>query len=40
MAYHFHWPHEEILALEHRERASWVEEIARINRRMNERGNE
>lgn len=38
MAYHFHWPHQEILALEHRERAAWVEEIVKINRRMNERG--
>lgn len=38
MAYHFHWPHDEILRLEHRERVRWVEEIGRINRRLNERG--
>jgi hypothetical protein len=36
VAYHFHWPHQEILALEHRERAAWVEEIVKLNRRMNE----
>jgi hypothetical protein len=36
IAYHFHWPHAEILTLEHRDRARWVEEIARINRRLNE----
>jgi hypothetical protein len=36
VAYHFHWPHEEILSLEHQERAAWVEEIARINGRLNE----
>jgi hypothetical protein len=35
IAYHFHWPHEQILALEHGERQIWVEEIARINQRLN-----
>ncbi|PWT81509.1 MAG: hypothetical protein C5B57_10290 [Blastocatellia bacterium] len=36
IAYHFHWPHEQIMALEHRERRLWVDEIAKINRRLNE----
>ena len=36
MAYHFHWPHAQILALEHGDRQRWVAEIARINRRLNE----
>jgi hypothetical protein len=36
IAYHFHWPHEEVLALEHRERQRWVAEIAKINRLFNE----
>lgn len=36
IAYHFHWPHEQIMGLEHRERQLWVEEIAKINRRLNE----
>jgi hypothetical protein len=36
IAYHFHWPHQEILDLEHGERQRWVEEIAKINRRLNE----
>jgi hypothetical protein len=36
IAFHFHWPLGEILSLEHGERASWVAEIARINRRLNE----
>jgi hypothetical protein len=36
IAYHFHWPHDEILALEHAERQRWVAEIARINQRANE----
>ncbi|MBN1139914.1 MAG: hypothetical protein JXM73_25310 [Anaerolineae bacterium] len=36
IAYHFHWPPGEILGLEHGERQRWVEEIAKINRRLNE----
>ncbi len=33
IAFHFHWPFEEIINLEHRERQRWVEEISRINQR-------
>jgi len=36
LAYHFHWSHDEIMALEHVDRRRWVQEIAAINRRMNE----
>lgn len=36
LAYYFHWPYDEILRLEHRERQRWVAEVARINRRLNE----
>ena len=36
VAYHFHWSLEEILDLEHPTRLRFVEEIARINRRMSE----
>ena len=36
VAYHFHWPLETILNLEHPERRRWVEEISAINQRMNE----
>jgi hypothetical protein len=36
VAYHFHWPPEAILNLEHAERRRWVEEISSINRRMSE----
>jgi hypothetical protein len=36
VAYHFHWAFEEILELEHADRRGFVEEIARINRRLNE----
>ena len=36
IAYHFHWPHQDILTLEHPERQRWVKEIAKINYRFNE----
>lgn len=36
IAYHFHWPLDQILALEHAERQDWVQEIAKINRRLGE----
>lgn len=36
IAYHFHWPLDAILDLEHPLRRRFVEEIARINHRMAE----
>jgi hypothetical protein len=35
VAYHFHWPEETILTLEHGERRRWVKEISTINERRN-----
>lgn len=35
IAYHFHWPPESVLQLEHRERLRWVEEISAINEKLN-----
>ena len=35
IAYHFHWPPESVLTLEHAERRRWVEEISAINERAN-----
>ena len=35
LAYHFHWPLDQILSLEHADRRRWVEEISKINRRLN-----
>ncbi len=34
IAYHFHWPYEEIMHMEHRDRQRWVEEISKINREL------
>ncbi|WP_148927963.1 DUF6760 family protein [Paenibacillus methanolicus] len=36
IAYYFHWPHDDIMNMEHRERRRWCEEISRINRRLND----
>jgi hypothetical protein len=34
IAYHFHWPFDEIINMEHKERNRWCEEISRINKRL------
>lgn len=34
LAYHFHWSVDDLLGLEHRDRQIWVEEVAKINRRL------
>jgi hypothetical protein len=36
VAYHFHWPLENILDLQHDERRRWVAEISSINQRITE----
>ena len=36
VAYHFHWSLDDILDMEHPVRRRFVEEIARINRRLSE----
>lgn len=36
LAYHFHWPAEAILNMEHAERRKWVSEVAAINGKLNE----
>ncbi|ARU62621.1 hypothetical protein CBW65_17825 [Tumebacillus avium] len=35
IAYYFHWPHDEIMSMDHRERRRWCDEISRINRNLN-----
>jgi hypothetical protein len=36
VAYHFHWPYQEIMHMEHAERRQWVDQVAQINTRINE----
>jgi hypothetical protein len=35
VSYHFHWPPDDVLNLEHAERRRWVKEISAINERIN-----
>ncbi|MGB8956734.1 MAG: DUF6760 family protein [Tumebacillaceae bacterium] len=35
IAYYLHWPHDQIMAMEHRDRRRWCEEISQINRNLN-----
>lgn len=35
LAYHFHWPLNQILDLEHADRRGWVREISDLNDRVN-----
>ena len=34
IAFHFHWPLDDILNLEHGERHRWIREIGKINKRL------
>jgi hypothetical protein len=36
IAYHFHWPYDQVMAMEHQERRQWVLEVAKINQRLND----
>ena len=36
IAYHFHWPLDDVLNMEHAERHKWIEEISKINKRLTE----
>nr|WP_284640496.1 DUF6760 family protein [Paenibacillus chinjuensis] len=36
MAYYFHWQHDDIMNMEHRERRRWCSEVSRINRSLND----
>ena len=39
IAYHFHWPLETIVQLEHSDRLRWVKEISTVNERRNSENN-
>jgi len=36
VAYYFHWPVEQILNMEHRDRVMWCSEISQINKTLND----
>jgi len=39
IAYYLHWPMDEIMSLDHRERQQWVAEVSKINERLNREDN-
>lgn len=36
IGYYMHWPHDQIMSMEHRDRRRWCEEISQINRRLSD----
>ena len=38
VSHYLHWSHDEVMAIDHRERQRWVAEIARMNEQINKRG--
>jgi hypothetical protein len=36
VAYHFHWPADQITSLEHADRRRWIAHISQLNQRVNE----
>jgi len=36
ISYYFHWPYDQVMQLDYRERQRWVAAIAEINRQLNE----
>jgi hypothetical protein len=38
IAYHFHWPIDQIMNLEHRDRRAWVSQISALNERASQDG--
>ena len=36
VARYLHWPYDQVMALDHRERRCWVAEVARTNEALNE----
>jgi hypothetical protein len=35
IAYYFHWPHDDIMEMPHRERRQWCDEISKIHKKAN-----
>jgi hypothetical protein len=40
VAYHLHWPHGEVMDMEHADRRRWVAEVSAINSAINGASNE
>ena len=40
VAYYLHWPYDQIMQLDHCERRRWVNELSKINQRLNQAAKE
>ncbi|WP_353582939.1 MULTISPECIES: DUF6760 family protein [unclassified Mycobacterium] len=36
LGYYLHWPHDQLLDLEHGDRREWVRQVSTINNRIND----
>ncbi|GAU77505.1 hypothetical protein F3D3_2134 [Fusibacter sp. 3D3] len=36
IAYYFHWNHDEVMHMDHRERRKWCDEISVIHKKVND----
>ncbi|WP_211237911.1 DUF6760 family protein [Cohnella panacarvi] len=36
ISYYFHWAHDDIMNMDHRERRRWCDEISKINKKLND----
>jgi hypothetical protein len=36
LSYYFHWPYEQVMAMDHQERQRWVAELSRMNAHKNQ----
>jgi hypothetical protein len=36
IAYYFHWQHDEVMTMPHKEREQWCREISKINQKISE----
>lgn len=37
LAYYLHWPHDQLMQLDHLERRMWVEHVGRLHARMEDK---
>lgn len=38
LSHYLHWTYDEIMSMDHRERQGWVQEVSRMNERLNDFG--
>jgi hypothetical protein len=36
LSHYLHWPYDQVMSMEHRERQSWVREVSRMNECINQ----